>query len=168
MLWLHAQLRTGFGNRARVIGISFCLRYANHCSPSTYSIRQWRLSELVDVPDCRRDSHFPPASIKRGQTSQLMESEALQETAGFQTAFSFLMKISNCNRSCSSHICTWLLKRVRAEFLLLQAAETSFPLPYLLTAHRFRAGCATMALHNNVRDQLTRDFHNTSAESGWL
>ena len=75
------------------------IRCANHCSPGTYSIRQHRKSVgLVDVPDCRRDSHSPQASIKQGQTSQLMKSEALQETAGFQTTFRFLIKTSNCNR----------------------------------------------------------------------
>lgn len=128
-----------------------------------------KVLELVDVPDCHRDSHSPQASIKQGQTSQLMKSEALQETGGFQTTFGFLIKTSNCNRSCNSHIYTWLLlKRGWAEFLLPQAAKIGFPLPYLLAAHRFGAGCATVALHDNVWDQLTGDFHNTSAESSWL
>ena len=132
----------------------------------TLYVSEERVSELVDVPDCRRDSHSPQASIKQGQTSQLMENEALQETAGFQTTFSFLVKTSNCNRNCSSHMYTWLLlKRGWAEFLLLQSAEISFTLPYLLAAHWFGTGCVTMALHNNVRDQLTGDIHNTSAES---
>lgn len=40
--------------------------------------------------------------------------------------------------------------------------------PYLLAAHRFRAGRALMALHSDIPNQLTRDFHNTSAESSSL
>lgn len=36
-----------------------------------------QVSDLVDVPDCHRDSHSPQASIKQGQTSHMMEGEAL-------------------------------------------------------------------------------------------
>lgn len=123
-----------------------------------------RVLELVDVSDCRRDSHSTQASIKQGQGSQLMESEAV-----FQSPFSLQIKISNCNRSCRSNVYTWvLLKKGWAAFSLPQAVIIDFPLPYLLAAHRSGAGCATVALHHNVGDHLTGDFHNTSAESGWL
>lgn len=31
----------------------------------------------MDVPDCRRDSHSPQASIEQSQTFQLMESKGI-------------------------------------------------------------------------------------------
>lgn len=106
----------------------------------------------------------PSSKVKALSLSPLMESEAV-----FQTTFSLLIKISNCNRSCCSNVYTWfLLKKGWAEFSLPQAVKIDFPFPYLLTAHRSGAGCVTLALHHNIRDHLTGDFHNTSAESSWL
>lgn len=43
-----------------------------------------------------------------------------------------------------------------------------FPLPYLLTAHGFRAERAAMAPHSDVGNQLPRDLHNTPAGSSGL
>lgn len=54
------------------------------------------MSNLVDVPDCHRDSHSIQASIEQGQASHRKEREALEEAIGFQITSSFMLKTSSC------------------------------------------------------------------------